>query len=148
MVAIHLSVIRCVLHLSSVFSSWSVFIGTSPSFDRAVSWLVRVYVLTATPGCSVCWFTDFLAEGMCSVMLHCSAYKGRHFHCKSRLISIVGTVQVLQGTEDSATCPSCFETPGFYLYPSVSWWKETHLTKNEIYQMRNQQVEYFCYSLD
>lgn len=99
MVAIHLSVIRCFLNLSSVFSSWSVCIGTSPSFDRAVSWLVRVDVLTSTPGCSVCWFTDFFSwrHVFCSAMLHCSAYKGRHFHWKSKLISIVEKMQVLQG---------------------------------------------------
>lgn len=74
MVAIHLSVIRCFLNLCSVFSSWSVFIGTSPSFDRVVSWLVRVYVLTVTLGCSVCWFTDFFSLKacvlLCSIALH------------------------------------------------------------------------------
>lgn len=143
MLAIRLSAIRGFLKLSSVFSSWSVFIGTSPSFDRAASWLVRVYVLTATPGCSVCWFTDFfffLAEGLCSAMLHCSAYKGKHFHCKSKLISVVEPVQFCQGHRAGRHVHATSRHVTFIYIQVSPDKKKLIIQKLRFTQMRNQHV--------
>lgn len=73
-------------------------------------------------------------------MLHCSAYKGKHSHCKSKLISVVEPVQFCQGHRAGWHVHATSRHVTFIYIQVSPDGKKLIIQKLRFTQMRNQHV--------